>query len=343
MLVNRRPNEIIAHEWSTLRTLWNGCRQSVEDEGTRREIDGLFPSVSGSSDAKSWHELNFAEQSVGAHLTAAQLAVEFQTLLGIAKSRGTASLDTYKSKENLFSALTEETKNLDQHRAIYLSLLHTLQADFIEGRFRRQLRRETATRLFIYGLAVLALALLPLVFYLTRMSEIADGKLKAGLLAEGLTLFSREPSFGLMTVAGFGLLGAYFSRAMSFQSKLAQVGFEDVMNLYQGRMLVLRLLYGLIGAIVFYFILRAGLIGGTAFPELSKISIGEQIVWKADANGIPISAGEGKLQLSGLTILMPTSDLAKLLVWSFLAGFSERLVPDALSKTEAQAKGKENS
>jgi hypothetical protein len=45
---------------------------------------------------------------------------------------------------------------------------------------------------------------------------------------------------------------------------------------------------------------------------------------------------------SGLSILAPTEDLAKLLVWSFLAGFSERLIPDTLERVETHARDGES-
>ena len=100
------------------------------------------------------------------------------------------------------------------------------------------------------------------------------------------------------------------------------------MNGYQSRMLYVRLLYGMSGEIIFYFLLRSGLLGGSAFPDLSQVSVGEHIVWKFTPTGAGQNLEAGKLDPSGLTILMPTPDFAKLVVWSFLAGFSERLVPE---------------
>lgn len=83
------------------------------------------------------------------------------------------------------------------------------------------------------------------------------------------------------------------------------------MNLYQWRMLFLRILYGMIGAIVFYYFIRSGLLGGTAFPVLTRAP--------------PTDGVTG-------SIPAPSQDIAKLIVWSFLAGFSERLVSDALNR-----------
>jgi hypothetical protein len=332
----QHKNEIIENEWTTLRSLWDGCKANLPDE-TRAEIDGLFPKgPKWSSMPEDWYALNLAEQRVGAHLDATQLSAEYQCLLDIARERKLTFLDRYQEKAKLFSTPVPAGTTLDEQRSVYLTFLQKLQSDFIETRFRRQLRRETATRLFYFGLIVICLAAAPLGFYLYHVS---GQPLIPGSIAQGHQLFSSEPVFGLTLVAGFGLLGAYFSRAMSFQSRLAMVNFEDITNLYQWRMLLLRLLYGAIGAVILYFLLRGRLLGGSVFPDLSQISIGEQPVWKAGKDGVAlVKDNGGGYEPAGLTILAPTADLAKLLVWSFIAGFSERLVPDTLERTEAQAK-----
>jgi hypothetical protein len=334
-------NEIIANEWTTLRTLWDGCKASVSDDKVREEIEALFPTKpKWSSKPEDWYELNLAEQRVGAHLDATRLAIEYECLLNMAHERKASFLATYESKAKLFSMPVPEGVTLDYQRTIYLSLLQVLQSNFIETRFDGRLRRETARRLFGLGLAVILLALLLLFFYLIRLYWTpAEQQLAANGTAVGHQLFSKEPAFGLMLVAVFGILGAYFSRVLRFQSKFATIGFEEVMNLFLWKMLLLRLLYGMIGAVIFYLLLRSRLIGGSAFPDLSQISIGEHLVWKAGPDGVAVTKGSPPtFEPAGLTILAPTAELAKLLIWSFIAGFSERLVPDALERTEAQAK-----
>lgn len=86
-----KKNEIIEHEWTNLRSLWDGAKASLPDE-TRAEIDGLFPKEpKWSSKAEDWYALNLAEQRVGAHLNAIQLSAEYQSLLDIARERKVTS------------------------------------------------------------------------------------------------------------------------------------------------------------------------------------------------------------------------------------------------------------
>lgn len=332
-------NEIIAHEWLSLHILWDIARADVSDASVKAKIDAVFPKEpvwrSGPSE---WYNLNAASQLVGAHLTESQLGVEFQILLGLARNRKISNLAIHEKNAQIFDQPT--ASNLEQRRACYLALLDELQRLFINTRFNRALRQQTATRLMRTGVFVLGCAIVPFVIYFFILKGSVTPEKIADAQANGThLLFSSTPVFGLLMVAAYGLLGAFFSRVMMFQTQLATIGFEDVMNTYQGRMIHVRLLYGTIGAIIFYFVLRSGIIGGSAFPDLSKISIGEQVVWKSAASSIEPASDNTKLAASGLTILAPTIDLAKLLVWSFLAGFSERLVPETLEKTTAKSNG----
>jgi hypothetical protein len=317
-MTKKRYDEIIENEWTSLRSLWEGCRASVKDDEIRQEIDALFKREGreGLSEARDWHDLNLAEQRVGAHLLPAQLDAEYQCLLDIARERKEMFLTAYEERAKLFANPTPEV--LDQQRAVYLSLLQRLQSSFIEKRFQRQLRRETAKRLFFVGSCILALAVLPLALFFGWLRYHGYPVDKD----EHHWLFYLEPVIGLTAIIAFGALGAFFSRAMQFQQKLATLVFDDVMNLYQTRVLLLRFLFGSIGAIVFYFVLRGQLISGSLFPNLSQGSVNENYFG-------------GFFPPGGLTISAPLMELAKLLAWSFIAGFSERLVPDVLERAEA--------
>ncbi|MER8543840.1 hypothetical protein NKJ87_29065 [Mesorhizobium sp. M0027] len=334
-------NEILAHEWLSLQTIWKATRSNVADPAAQVAIDELFPDpLVWKSGAEEWYKLNAAEQTIGLVLAEPQLTTEFLILIQLARSRKLATLAQHENNAKIFDGSDENDTALQRKRAAYIALLDDLQRWFINHRFNRRLRGETASRLFFFGLCVMAISVLPLLLYFLIFSLQSDGNPMAlGDIAKGHRLFSSSPIFGLGMVSAFGILGAYFSRVMRFQMNIQTFGFEDVMTEYQPRMLYVRLLYGMIGAFIFYFLLRSGIIGGAAFPDLGNISVGEHVVWQASESGVSPSSTHSKIMdPSGLTILGPTADLAKLLVWSFLAGFSERLVPDTLDRTEARAK-----
>ncbi|MER9227070.1 hypothetical protein NKI39_15800 [Mesorhizobium sp. M0664] len=331
-------NEVLAHEWLSLRTLWKATRPSVTDPAVQAAVDDLFPQETWKSGPEEWHKLNAAEQTIGLVLIEPQLTTEFMILMELARSRKLASLAQHETNATLFEATDESDKAMGRKRAAYVALLDDLQRWFINQRFIRRIRGETASRLFIFGLCVMGISILPFVVYFLIFSlPFYGSSIPPNDIAKGHTLFSSSPVFGLGMVSAFGILGAYFSRVMRFQMNIQTFGFEDVVTEYQPRMLYVRLLYGMVGAFVLYFLLRSGIIGGTAFPDLEKISVGEHVVWHANPTGVS-AAHDGTMDPSGLTILNPTADLAKLLVWSFLAGFSERLVPDTLDRTEARSK-----
>jgi hypothetical protein len=322
--------------------LWNAAKEEPRSSGentlTENEVnrvDALFPeTIVWQSGAQEWHDLNAATQEVACHLSKHQLRTEFAILLALAKERKLSNYEVHAQNAPLFAA--DSKAELSSMRSAYMALLDDLQRWFINTRFNRNLRHQAAGTLLFVGIMVSLITIAPFIifFYLFYNGYQADGAVVSA--AKEYQLFSGNPVFGLVMVAAFGLLGAYFSRIIMFQGQIVTLGFDDVMISYQARLLYVRLLLGMIAAFVFYFLLRSQIIAGSAFPDLSKLGIGEQIVWKTTTAGGIVPVADQVPEPSGLTILMPTIDLAKLLVWSFLAGFSQTLVPDTLTQTSTQ-------
>jgi hypothetical protein len=129
----------------------------------------------------------------------------------------------------------------------------------------------------------------------------------------------------LLLVATAGVFGAAFSML----SRLGQIPTKgDLVSRYPAasRRLVwvltpiLSLLEGVLGSVVLYFLFRADLIKGLLFPQFPN-KLEDPYPFASLIYGTVGSATDG----------------AKLLIWSFIAGFSERLVPDMLTRLAEQA------
>jgi hypothetical protein len=106
-----------------------------------------------------------------------------------------------------------------------------------------------------------------------------------------------------------GCWGAAFSMLSSLRDRLDATDLDGLKVLRARWVLGSRVLIGAGAASVLYFFFVSGLISGSAFPDLK--SAAPSTVWQLNTFGL-------------------------LVVWCFTAGFSERLIPGLLRKTEAR-------
>jgi hypothetical protein len=128
-----------------------------------------------------------------------------------------------------------------------------------------------------------------------------------------------------------GSLGAFFSalaRLYNFEDLPKALIAEDLRNLPKGHLLVYSLVPALVGAIaaaILYLIFAAELIKGDLFPTFrcdlddAKCDLFKTLL----NNWHPAQA----------------KDYAKALVWAFIAGFAERLVPSTLQSLSKAGQG----
>jgi hypothetical protein len=128
-----------------------------------------------------------------------------------------------------------------------------------------------------------------------------------------------------------GLLCGVIGGFVSIQQRLREVSDQELELLTTSWFQILLVpIFGGVFALVLYVILLAGIVSGNIFPEFYLPPR-------------PESGPDSAYILEVLTKTYPNSgqDLAKFLFWSFVAGFSERFVPQIISKVTSSATEKE--
>ena len=172
----------------------------------------------------------------------------------------------------------------------------------------RKMRGQATRRTLLIGLMGLLLALWP---YFAPSSMLAA--------TTGSSDFWTH--FALYTALTFGFLGALFSRLITLQTQWSAIALE-LSNARSYHYIVLRASIGVLGALVVYFFLQSGLVEGSVFPKFKDLTL--NTFNQADEPRWPTR------------LILPSLNLALLIMWSFIAGFSESLVPTVLSNTERQ-------
>lgn len=195
-----------------------------------------------------------------------------------------------------------------QMRETLLEVLSATHARFADRRSNRKARNDIATRL---SWAAVVVVLIPLL------------AVAAAFLWQGgaMTFFEIAGKYSLMSMIYSGAVGAIFSRLWAFQSHAGELTYEDLHRNYRKWLIFLRVFIGGIAAFVVYYLIASGIIAGELFPQVENGSFGT--LWTS-----------GMVQDSTQRYTMPMPNFAKLVIWCFVAGFSERFIPDRLGQVE---------
>jgi hypothetical protein len=112
-----------------------------------------------------------------------------------------------------------------------------------------------------------------------------------------------------MTALAAGWIGASFSMMLTLNQRLENMSLDPLKVMSRFGFLLTRIMIGIGGGLMVFYALQAGLVEGKFLPDLSNIA-------------------------RGLTI----ADHALLVIWCFVAGFSERFVPGLLARMEGPDK-----
>lgn len=246
-----------------------------------------------------------------------------------------------------YTKLATALKTPADRRALLARLVNDLQWRYTVNEVKRSYSKEiTKTTGLIFMVALAAFAAMVLSFAL--FASVSD--------------LTRD-SILLLVAAMAGAWGAAFSMLSSVKTRLEAADLNDLKLMRSRWTLWSRPLIGVGAAAILYFFMASGLLGGTAFPSFSTrldvVAVQAQPAPQAqpaapavpaapaapgepaapaapaNANAQPPSTAPAAPAVPAPSET-PRTALSLLIVWCFLAGFSERLVPALLAKTESR-------
>ncbi len=188
-----------------------------------------------------------------------------------------------------------DVEKTTKKRALLTRLVNDIQWRYTKDEARRGYTKQITRRTEMVFLATV------IVFVATTSVVITRGLATTDLLL-------------MPFVGAAGVFGAAFSMMTSLKGRLGDSTFDDLKLNRSWGLILARVLVGMGASFVVYFFVTSGLLSGDAFPDLV---------------GQSVSSDGPQSELGAIT-----PDFAKLFIWSFLSGFSEKLIPNLLARTE---------
>lgn len=248
-------------------------------------------------DARTWQDAYDLEQQLVLLFDDATLETELgRRLLEARTSLPSEVVSWYES--------AARTDDVARKRSLLTRLVNDIQWRYTKDEARRGYTKQITRRTeIVFTVSALLLAV-------TVMFVIA--------VEQAMNAWLILPFVGMS-----GAFGAAFSMMTSLKARLADSTFDDLKLNRSWGLILARILVGIGASYVLYAFLASGLLSGQAFPALVTGAV-------RDAGGGSGGAGDAA---SGLVL---SADFAKLFIWSFISGFSEKFVPNLLARTEGQ-------
>jgi hypothetical protein len=259
-----------------------------------------------------WDEIYKAESLIGMLYSGARLDQEIKVRL---QELGAENPDEIEGQRREYDRLTKTAvegqgsgPDIAVLHAFLLRLLEAIHWNAERKHLARPIRIQATNRILLAMSTSFVLLVAPYVYL---------------VLDFGPSVSSIWTLFALWTALTSGLLGAFFSRLMTIQRQWSHMTIDDMVLHRDWQYTLLRAGVGVCGALIVYFFLRSGMAAGALFPNFGEVRI----------DFVQVPDGQGAVPM---TFVMPSTSLALLTFWCFLAGFSEGLVPNVLAGAERQ-------
>lgn len=284
----------------------------------------LKPPVKGAARNNEWDDMYKAESLIAMLLRGAQLREEINgRLTQLSAECPIEAAALRRDYETMIKPSGEANAKPEDCllRAFLLRVMEAIHWSAKKKYLARPIRKEATKSILKCTLFAFCLLILPYLYLLFDFTVPT-------VTGEGTTtqpIHKIWSLFALYTALTAGLLGAFFSRLMKVQGSWDDMALEEVFLHREFSYTLLRAGVGVCGALIVYFFLRLGIADSALFPKFDNVRLEFVNI------DVPTAVH--------MTFVMPSQALALLTFWSFLAGFSERLVPGILSSTERQLGG----
>lgn len=268
------------------------------------------------SGAHEWSAAGEIEQLQIALMDLPTMQVELRRYLADARRIGLTNLPEF---EKLAVEAGDDERML---RAVLLRLAADVQQRFRKLHIYREYVAAYTARVSLLFFAA-AVSFVGLLFVLTWCEAAARSSLEAAAGAGAVDyVLDWRRSLGPVALAlAAGLFGAAFSMMSQTRKRIEVSTLDDMRTNARFVMLLFRLCVGVGAAMILYYVFDSGVLGDSRnFPEPQQARI------------TVATLGDGPFDVVG--VLSANRELSLLLVWCFVAGFSEVLVPSILRRTE---------
>lgn len=247
----------------------------------------------------TWNNGAYIEQLMIQLYTPEQLNVELDRKL--------YNIQVIQNQQNhsYYQKMRFDDHSEDEKRAALVRLVADLNNAYQANRLERDYSLETSLRTGIFFILSFVVFFMQYLFpESTRMIfKISEAGSKASLI---------------LTALSAGWMGAAFSMMMSLKRRLRESSLDDLGIQRRFGFIISRIFIGMGASMVMFYCLQSGLFEGQLFPEFNNMkTLVSQNVEQSIVNH---------------------KDQALLIIWCFIAGFSESLVPAILAKTEGLAR-----
>jgi len=229
------------------------------------------------------------------------------------------------------AALQEEFQEASadgkKRKALYIALLDDMHLRYQRRTLDRRERKQKAKILNMIGavLVIPAVIMVSLLYYPNRATLVQQ--------------------YDVVAVVWFGLIGAYLSQMFALHAVMKTIDYDALSTDFNVSAVVFRLMIGAIGALTMYFLIVGQFLDGELFPDWSGGSVVTQSASVGEGTTSLIirhtTEGPASPAASAKAVGRLSMEFAQLLIWSTIAGFSERLIPDrfaALARVTSEAK-----